>query len=701
MKINSIILENFGSYEGRTEFITSEQEGKNIVLIGGKNGAGKTTLFTAMRLCLYGFMSMGYKSHNAYYSRAIAKLINNTAKLSKPATASVIMNVGISNGHEMDQYILDRTWTLNETVTEEFHVQKNGIPLDNYEIADFEKFLLSIIPPELFNLYFFDGEKIADFFLEEGGNARIKGAFLTLCGYDTFDIMSRNFHRISNSNSGTSTTALNDYTNAKMHFEEAAKSYSEVSQQLDDCLTAVTNCEAELKVLEQNYVNGGGITKERWDEYIAELKAEEKKRETHNAWLKRTANDYLPFLIIKDQIVKVEEQLLRENNNQKYTNFCEVLETPLIKQTISELDGNRVIKEITDLAYSVFGNDSKNILDLSFESGAAVLASIKDILEFDSGKIIKSKKGIKASISKTAKIRKLLEECTIDSVQVYMQRKNALLQTKNELLSKQIELSKLAQEKEFIKLEAEATLEKTHLLLVEELKKKSISDISSRAILMLDKLQNILYHKQIKKIEDEFRKEINLLMRKTKFIDDIRIDDSFNIHIYRYENFTSEQLIKIILTNHEGNIENFVSSEIYKKLQEISGRCDKNEIIEYLKCGSETDIQLPVEIEKTSLSNGEKQIFIMALYHSLVQLCNREVPFVIDTPFARIDTEHRQNISKHFFSKLNGQVFILSTNEEINTKHVGIMKDKIAVTYMLENTDNTKTSVLRNSYFEE
>ena len=120
-----------------------------------------------------------------------------------------------------------------------------------------------------------------------------------------------------------------------------------------------------------------------------------------------------------------------------------------------------------------------------------------------------------------------------------------------------------------------------------------------------------------------------------------------------------------------------------------------------MRIHNETSLTLPVEIEKTSLSNGEKQIFIMALYYSLVQLCNHEVPFVIDTPFARIDTEHRQNISKHFFSKLNGQVFILSTNEEINSKHIGIMKDKIAVTYMLENADNTRTSVSRNAYFEE
>lgn len=61
MRIDSIILNNFGSYEGETTFDTNSTSERNIILIGGKNGAGKTTLFTAMRVCLYGYMSMGYK----------------------------------------------------------------------------------------------------------------------------------------------------------------------------------------------------------------------------------------------------------------------------------------------------------------------------------------------------------------------------------------------------------------------------------------------------------------------------------------------------------------------------------------------------------------------------------------------------------------------------------------------------------------
>ena len=66
MKINNIYLRNFGSYEGETIFETKAVDDRNIILIGGKNGAGKTTLFTAMRICLYGYLSMGYKNFNSF-----------------------------------------------------------------------------------------------------------------------------------------------------------------------------------------------------------------------------------------------------------------------------------------------------------------------------------------------------------------------------------------------------------------------------------------------------------------------------------------------------------------------------------------------------------------------------------------------------------------------------------------------------------
>ena len=701
MKINSITLENFGSYEGVTTFDTREENGKNIILIGGKNGAGKTTLFNAMRLCLYGFMSMGYKNHNVYYSRAVTKFINNTAKITKPTKAGVYMDIYISNGHELDRYLLQRSWVLSDTLAEEYKVIKNDVELTSEEIADFDKFLLNIIPPELFNLYFFDGEKIADFFLDEGSNARIKAAFLTLCGYDTFDIMSKNFKRLSLANSGSSASALGEYLGTKVKYQTAHNDYQITKSEYDKCIIDAANCEADIKELDTNYARSGGVSQAEWNEYLAELKLEEKKREANNAWIKKIANEYLPFLIIKDQVAAVEKQLLEENNNRKYSDFCEVLESSLVKDAVIRLSGKQSLAEIKSLAYAEFGNKSAQILDLSFESGASVLSSTKDILSFDEERIIKVKKAIKSSINKSAKIRKKLDECNIDSVQNYMQQRNELLENQTELLNERIRLSELLLEKEKIMVEYEIEFKKAQTVLEEELKKESINDVSAKAILMLDKLQMILYHKQIEKIETFFRDEINKLMRKTRFIDDIYIDDEFNIHIYRSETFDATKVISILESHKDASLEGFAAVKTIKLLKETT-KCDNlDDIISYFKLHKDLTVNLPVEIDKTLLSNGEKQIFIMALYHSLVQLCNHEVPFVIDTPFARIDTEHRHNISKYFFSKLNGQVFILSTNEEINSKHVKIMENKIAKTYVLENADNVKTTVIADAYFKE
>ena len=694
MKINSIVLNNFGSYEGETAFDTNAASGKNIVLIGGKNGAGKTTLFTAMRVCLYGYMSMGYKNFNAFYTRAITKLINNNAKRIKPAEASVIMHISLSNGQELDSYLLKREWVLADSLTEKFVVKKNGRDLTNEEIADFEKYILSLIPPELFNLYFFDGEKIADFFMNEGSNSRIKDAFLTLCGYDTFDIMRRNFKRISGGGT-TSACALDEYWNAKQEEEVAQAEYAQLLSEMKLCEDAISTCDADIIALEKSYSQKGGISQDEWDQKIAQLREEEKKRELWNAMLKKWANDMVPFLMIRDNVASIKEQISRENNSLKYQNFREILESPGISAL---LEGKT--QQVIQAAFDQYGSDTEQILDLSFEQSAILLSQINSILSFDVKKISKYKNAIKKSITLSASIRQELDNSNVSAVQEYMQRRADLLELKSKLLNDRVELEKrISEQKEKLQLLV-ATLNRTQSKLEAELKKASINDISAKAIIMLDKLQRVLYRQQITKVEDFFRNEIRTLMRKTNFIEDIRIDDEFNIFLYRSEDIKVTVLLDAL---SKGSEDHFVSVLGMKALEEMRriANCQAIEgITMYCLTCSEESISLPIRIDQTSLSNGEKQIFIMALYHSLVQLGRHEIPFIIDTPFARIDTEHRRNISQHFFSKLNGQVFILSTNEEINSDHVTIMKDRIAATYMLENSDNKRTIVASNSYFE-
>ena len=114
---------------------------------------------------------------------------------------------------------------------------------------------------------------------------------------------------------------------------------------------------------------------------------------------------------------------------------------------------------------------------------------------------------------------------------------------------------------------------------------------------------------------------------------------------------------------------------------------------------SEQTVEVQYEIDKAVLSNGEKQVYIMTLYWSIMKLCRQEVPFIIDTPFARIDSEHRANITEKFFNDLAGQVFIFSTNEEIVGHHLDIISDNVQATFLLENAENEKTTVCANAYF--
>ena len=693
MKINNIKLHNFGSYEGTTEFNTQSNTDRNIVLIGGKNGAGKTTLFTAMRVCLYGYMSMGYKNYNTFYTKAISKLINNIAKISGNSDAFVSITISLSNGRGEDEYNLIRSWHLDNSFKENFQVKKNGETLSNEETADFEKYILSIIPPELFNIYFFDGEKIADFFLEDGSNNRIKNAFLVLCGYDTFDIMLHNFKRISLEKG--SEPAVELYLKLKKEYEQENATLESLKNELYNCKNDISNCEASLENIEKNYLQNGGISQEEWNEKILQLKDEEKKRDKWNSMLKRSANEIVPFLMIKDQILQLKQQILKENSNQKYKNFCEIIE----EKDISNLIGNK-IEEIKKIAFKNFGSNDKSILNISSEQSVTILSEINDILSFDVKKIKRCEKSIECSKNISSKIREELDNSSIEEVQNYMKEKANLYEVKSRFLRKQLELEQKIYTQQDILQQSLLNLEKSKAKLEDDLKKASISDISAKSIVMIEKLQKNLFKKQIEKVEKIFKKEINILMRKKHFIDEIKIDDDFNILLYKNESISIKSLCKMISNDGEKEDCKNIGEAALNKLYNLSKNKTVEGIKEYLYGLEQETIILPVKFDKGLLSSGEKQIFIMALYYALIQLGKYDIPFIIDTPFARIDAEHRSNISKHFFSKLKGQVFILSTDEEINSSHVKILNEKISSIYMLENTDNKKTLVKENTYFE-
>ena len=105
------------------------------------------------------------------------------------------------------------------------------------------------------------------------------------------------------------------------------------------------------------------------------------------------------------------------------------------------------------------------------------------------------------------------------------------------------------------------------------------------------------------------------------------------------------------------------------------------------------------EIDVADLSAGEKQLVAISILWSLTKSSSKSFPSLIDTPLARLDSEHRQNIVKNYFPKTSEQVLIFSTDEEVYGKHYQALKINISHEYLINFDGNLKTSQFTSGYF--
>lgn len=699
MRINEIKLFNFGSYEGLNTISTKINKKKNIVLFGGKNGAGKTTLFNSIGLCMYGPISLGCNTQNNRYFNKIKSFLNNKALMNGEKNAYIEVDISLENGRDLDNYVLIRKWEIEKNVKEDFIVFKNGDKLEKQQIADFEKYIFSIIPPDLFNLYFFDGETITDFFMDEDGNKKFKQAFLTLCGYDTFEIMHNNFKRNSLLVEKNNQDYIK-YTELKEKIDHLKEEIEVLKEKQILIFNELNDCDADEKILDDKFYTSGGVTDTEWNKLDYKIKEEERKREEWNYSIKKWANDIVPFLMIKESIKKLGQQIDNENNNTKIDGFIEILESKDISKYLSKIDNdNNVKNKLIEIANKQKKNKQSKILNYSYEQTTNTKSLINHIINFDEHQLYEYKKNIKDSIALTTKIRKKMETLSAGGSSEYINKKKEIISKRESLFNEKIETELKLNELLLEYKQTEPDYKKSQETVENSIKKESISDISIKASMMLEKLQKKLFDSQINKLINNFKANSSYLLNKKDLISDISIDDDFKIHVYQDVKIAANKLANII-QSHDKNFDYIVNDKTKKAISKIAGVKSKD-INEQLKSLEKKTIKVPVEINFERLSAGERQMFIMSLYLSLVQLGNIEIPFIIDTPFARIDLEHRENISKYFFSRLDGQVFILSTNKEIDEKHIDIIKGKISKIYTLKNLDKSRTEIIDNYYFGE
>jgi DNA sulfur modification protein DndD len=97
-------------------------------------------------------------------------------------------------------------------------------------------------------------------------------------------------------------------------------------------------------------------------------------------------------------------------------------------------------------------------------------------------------------------------------------------------------------------------------------------------------------------------------------------------------------------------------------------------------------------INKDSLSKGEQQLYATALLKALITESNIQFPVFIDSPLQKLDKLHAANIIKDFYPTISSQVVVFPLLEkELNFNEYSLLLPKVGKAYLIKQAEAYKS----------
>ena len=624
MRLERIIITNLGIYSGENIIDFTSNNENNLTLIIGKNGAGKTTLLNSIKTAFYGSMIYKVKSINEDYQNYLISLLNNNAKKNSNSSYCVeldfISNILGSDG----RYTITREWQYTEQkLTETLIVKKNSRVLNEDDRNDFLNIFYQYYPIELFDLFFFDGEKIDQ---------------LSILNYDIIEVLETafNLNHYKNLKSDLEKYALTKIKNSDLKLLEKEK--NEISSKIPvlenkitDILHQITVCKNEINSQETIKIELAKIgfnNLEQFDD--SEVKTVQKELDDLNKLYRQTVADKILFLAVKPELNDLTIQLKSESNFTKSNMIkseIKKIKPDDLKVYLKNYDDN-MISQVLNALIDKFESKTQitKIHDVSNEAYNQILKFTKEINSFSYENFELLKNNIESKRQHLDRIKKITTEKQTAEYKMHL----------DELLAVQTNLSNL--NIKYTQLESELSILSNEL---DELKSKK-EDIVNHIwkVLKTTNVDQLLI--KTNKVLDEYIHKIKTTKLNTIKNDTLTMFNS----IIRKENFISE----IILTEHGICFLDFESNEL----------------------------------SHLQISAGERQIFTLCLLISILKTTKRVTPLVFDTLLGRLDQNHRQNLLNTLLDSTSGQVIILATDSEIDHDTLNSLSNRINKTIEID-----------------
>lgn len=667
MIFNKLTVTNVGNFSG-THVLhlrpSDSKEIKPIILFGGLNGAGKTTIFDAIKHCLYGSEMVGAIGSAKYQEYLKQKIHNSKVTIVQPNNASIAVEFEYAHQGATSSYQVERMWeTSGQKVIETLTIEKNGLPLDDVEKDCWQDFIKEIIPLGLSQLFFFDGEKIQRM-MSDDSNEELKRSIMTLLGLDLVERLQADLkiYRSKYLKGFSKECFVQDISGLDEQKEEID---DKIRMVLDD-MACLENSIQQLSARIADYRDKMAAQGEGY--YRNRVSLEERKSsleydiDSIKDKLRELAAGLLPLAIASSCALKLKKQIEDESKYKANTLLSESLKMKH-QEMLTIIDSSGFLK--------INGIDSVTLRRIK-----AKLKTEIDMLFSVETKQERQPEIFGFSQKQSLEILGLIDKA-INTVPSEMGVLTDLYEMKfRELQDVVAQLSRVPDD-EFIKPMYE-TLDGLNMELGGLTEKQANLDA---------------HHTELINYRNELERKIELINSKIAASHELDEKQQLVLKVERV-------LAKYHL--HLAKQKIFSLQEEFTTLFKVLHR--KDDMIARIKIDPETfNVTLydrkDSVINKSSLSSGELEIYAMAMLWALAKTSGQKLPFIVDTPLARLDSNHRDNLIELFFPHASHQMMIFSTNTEVDQQYFNRLRPHMAHAYNLEYCEESKSTVVKEGYF--
>ena len=642
MILDSMTLDNFRQYYDRQRLQFARGNNQNVTVLHGVNGAGKTSLFLALNWCLYdeGVDNIG---------ELISKEAISRAQVGEPVQTSVELTF-IHNGERYQiRRILRGIKQKNGTCEieyKEFIMLRTGADGQSLRVANPIRTINTILPSNARTYFFFDGEKIDNFAKPEAAK-EVKEAIYLILKIEILDRAKRHLEETARRNRSKLREYADDELKELIKDDEKARTErkkardrrGEIEREIASARKKIEEISAKLRKMEDTK-----ILQQRRDHL-------EKSLQNHREELNKVTVQIRDlaaggYFVTAHQAIEKALDILQEK--RKRGELPSGIRESFVKDLIEQMkcicgtsitngspEHNQLLALLKSQLPSTLENDIMNT--------QAALLLFKERIEGHQQDLDSARQHRSSLIEKISS-----SEAELDEI-------------KHQLKGSRLEkVSKLEAQRAGFQADIDSyNLEKGGL-------EERIKTLSQQ-IENLDKQIN-----QAKKEKDQAKllsNKMDLAQKAADSIDDV------------YDRFAD-----VIRQNIENETRNIFKQLVWKESHFQDVRLDKNFNLEVID-----RYDTPARPE---LSAGERQVLSLSFIAAMSRVSDGEAPLVMDTPFGRLSSQHRNNITEHL-PDLSDQLVLFVTDEELRDKARHNLEARIGAEYRLNfDHDTSYTEII-------